>query len=744
MGKFTKRLIPGIAALLAVSFGASAQPAVVGPGILIDDFSNRTNENQLGYYWYFYTNLATKGGAGNEIVNEWHGDAGTFQARTYGGEDGCVDGLREVISSKGVTSTGTIGHSNYQMLFNPTDEHLRPGGGATNAVLTFSNLKAPKGICYPGVGMGTNLTKGPDPLKQVGTLENPNQLPIGDIFNNVVGFSFWAKVTHDALLNNVVKFKVETADQLFYEAEPNPPIAGTALTGTPATKPKVSEDSYFAPLKFDAKDEWQFFEIYVTGGPLGTTGVIGDLRLAGWEKHPQFINWRDNYNVKDIVKIAWFIDGSAGTAAIEGDASFQVDLVKTIGGEYTAPGRCTKCGEGPVIPTAGVRLLSNFDEEVFKPEVGFPYLAQNSIGGPWYAFNDEIDAQKFNAQKSEFVSGLWYDPQYLVVPPAGPNAERCPNEDGSGCVQGGYGLNLEGVPGTPGTAPGNIIGYPMEGKMGVSGSNGAFIAISMGSGWTDEDGAGIRGFAGIGTKLHEAEDGWFNAATGETNTGAHINRNPNGTMATPGLGAALGVWFMYRTTGMGNLVVSIADADALKDAKPSDITYSVKIPGTFGQWAAARIHWDDFALPTWSTRPNRKLDITKLAELQFRNEGNLGPIVTIAIDNVYIFDANITAPAGVRLLSNKKVNSLPMRASYSRGGINVNWNAPSQIASGRITLVNIKGATVASQNVRAGTKIDAKLTTRGNLPTGMYFVRIDAKDVNGKRIVQQVPVQIVK
>ncbi|MCL2690474.1 MAG: T9SS type A sorting domain-containing protein, partial [Chitinispirillia bacterium] len=85
----------------------------------------------------------------------------------------------------------------------------------------------------------------------------------------------------------------------------------------------------------------------------------------------------------------------------------------------------------------------------------------------------------------------------------------------------------------------------------------------------------------------------------------------------------------------------------------------------------------------------------------------------------------------------------PISAFYTKGSVSVNWNAASKISSGTISLVNIKGAAVASASIKANSSsISRKLGSK--LPAGMYFVRVDARDVNGKRIVLQVPVQIVK
>jgi hypothetical protein len=93
----------------------------------------------------------------------------------------------------------------------------------------------------------------------------------------------------------------------------------------------------------------------------------------------------------------------------------------------------------------------------------------------------------------------------------------------------------------------------------------------------------------------------------------------------------------------------------------------------------------------------------------------------------------------------KSATSAPLRASYSHGGISVNWNAGSRITSGKISLINAKGATVVSSSIRTNSNnINVKLGSKATLPAGMYFIRVDARDMNGKRIVQQVPVQIVK
>jgi len=333
--------IVGAVSLFLLAAGAGAE-------IIIDDFSSGTDVNQVGHTWYYQTHLGTKGGnavAGaeapfnqnNHLIPEWAGSTGRYTNRLYGGEDGCIkgtkpgEGLYEEITSDGISAKGYHGHPNYQMLFKPSDNALRPGGGATNAVLKFRNLKAPYDPCYPGVVMGTNLTKGPNPDLDIGIPGNPHQSPVGNDFAGVTAFTFWAKVSHSALLNNQVKFKVETADQLYFVREPSA-TPGMGMTGSMATSKKLADAPYYAPLRFDAVDEWQFFTVHVTGPGRGGVATIGDLRRDAWETHAQF---QYEFDILDAVRIAWFVEGSSATAAVEGEMALHIDDVRTIGGvEY--------------------------------------------------------------------------------------------------------------------------------------------------------------------------------------------------------------------------------------------------------------------------------------------------------------------------------------------------------------------------------------------------------------------------
>jgi len=108
-------------------------------------------------------------------------------------------------------------------------------------------------------------------------------------------------------------------------------------------------------------------------------------------------------------------------------------------------------------------------------------------------------------------------------------------------------------------------------------------------------------------------------------------------------------------------------------------------------------------------------------------------------------DPVTTCPQSVSPSARSRSASAPLSAYHVKGGISVSWNAGLQISGGTITLVNIKGETVASTPVKAGGgNVSATLGLKSTLPAGMYFVRVNARDVSGRQIVRQVPVSVMK
>jgi hypothetical protein len=261
-------------------------------------------------------------------------------------------------------------------------------------------------------------------------------------------------------------------------------------------------------------------------------------------------------------------------------------------------------------------------------------------------------------------------------------------------------------------------------KNGRGETAGALIEFTFGGQFQDKKtNANVTGFAGIGTNLYDPDENsnYYNAITNELES----------------------IYFEYRTDGsISHIFVEVEDKESVAAANGE--VYYMKVPASGdGSWKAGIIVLDQLVLPDWAKRTTA-LDKTQIAKIQFKAQGPEGAYGLIAIDNVYFLDKSQTG-SGVRFLSarTKSVNGL--RASYKAGSIGVNWLAPSAVAGGKIQLVNTKGRVVASAPIAkaAGNNISANFGAK-KIPTGMYFVRVNAKDVNGKRIVQQAAVSVVK
>jgi hypothetical protein len=200
-----------------------------------------------------------------------------------------------------------------------------------------------------------------------------------------------------------------------------------------------------------------------------------------------------------------------------------------------------------------------------------------------------------------------------------------------------------------------------------------------------------------------------------------------------------GVYFEYKTTsGISGITVELLDEYSVENATGFDFT--VKLPGTDGLWMAATLPFSEFRLPGWASSI-RPFDAENLAKLMI--VAAAGESGTISVDNVYFTGA--AALTGIRAESVQANKTSDLRASYSRGAVGVAFSAAAPVAGGKAQLVNARGRVVASAPLakNAGSAVTARIDAK-NLPAGMYFVRVKAKDANGRRIVQQAAVSVVK
>jgi len=106
-------------------------------------------------------------------------------------------------------------------------------------------------------------------------------------------------------------------------------------------------------------------------------------------------------------------------------------------------------------------------------------------------------------------------------------------------------------------------------------------------------------------------------------------------------------------------------------------------------------------------------------------------------------DDRCAEPVSVRLVAGKAAVS-GLRVSYAKNRVIVNWTPATKVSSGTVQLINMKGAALSTAFIKANSgKVSVRLGTVG-VPAGMYFVHINAVGQNGKKIVAQSAIGVVK
>jgi len=629
MGRFTKQVILGLTAALALGVGGASADA------LLDDFEKGTNENRFGAYWYFYTNTFAK-------------KTGNWTSEKCDKVD--FSGALTDANMERITNAEVKGK---EMLFKGAygSPEFSAQSGKYAGIMEFANLRKPwKGgtpeptanNVYPGVGMGTNLTQ--DTINGMGAGFNPTAV------------KFYLKVDDISVIEQV-KFKIEFASQ----------IAGNGNSWD------CNADASYEWIISDASTAWQQYTVPLTRG-------TGGLVRPKWET--------DNDPSKDYafdlskaLKIAWFMEG-AGIGSEDGNSGkLAVDSVVFVGYNFVDKWLCPSCTKPATSsPPAGAKVFTNFDSKLGDNNG----LAQNALGEYWYAYDDgkAREGLATPGTASTIDAGTTEDEYYTEGPS----------------------LDMTGD---------NTFGY--------GGTKGAFIQFTMGTPYTDKSGETVMPFVGLGTNLADVD-----------------NDGPlyDGSQMTA-------IWLRYRTSDdVEELFVEVQDKYALEH-DDAEVFYT-KLPGTGGEWLAAEIPLSALRLPSWAKNrvgADATLNKAALGKIQFKNQSLIGS--TLQIDDVYLLDPGLPT-VGVKLAGSRSVGVSAMRAAYSRGNVGVNWNTASQVAGGKVQLVNTKGRVVASAPIASTAgRITANLGA-GKIPTGMYFVRVNAKDVNGKKLTAQAPVSIVK
>ncbi|MDR0330750.1 MAG: T9SS type A sorting domain-containing protein [Chitinispirillales bacterium] len=516
-------------------------------------------------------------------------------------------------------------------------------------------------------------------------LSEGDGIGIGSSFNTATGFRFKVKAFAPGATSVKFIFKVETIkNDGALVTFMSPPAPANAVQFNPA-------NAYAIKITIPT-GEWIDTTIRLEpivaatlaeGAKLGAAGSGGS---AGPMK--QFAYWGQSFSFvkSEVTKVAWAINAEDNAVS---DIDLYLDDVYILDFDWVSPDVCQGCvGEIGNIPTPS-KKLSDFDSDyVDDPR-------QNTLGYYWFYYTDEEAGGV--SEPSGLVEGGEYDPTPYVIATAGG---------------------------------------------GVGGTNGANFGFTTGPAQfrniiNDEM---IAPFVGIGANLCNIDMNYVDPPSD------FLNAKPFQT-------AGGGVYFEYKTTGIDKVYVEITDSlDAAGRAADNDgvVNYTT-VPGTDGEWKSAKVPFSKLVLPPWAytngqtrrTGANEAPNYSRLSQIKFKYQG-ANAAGTMAIDNVYFWGADAWGPKDNVKLVGKQAKAVGMRATYSRGVVGVNWNTAASIASGKISLVNTKGRVVASAPIaKSGSKVTAKLGA-GKLPTGMYFVRVNAKDVNGKKIVQNAPISIVK
>ncbi|MDG5815194.1 CIA30 family protein [Chitinispirillales bacterium ANBcel5] len=260
--------------------------------------------------------------------------------------------------------------------------------------------------------------------------------------------------------------------------------------------------------------------------------------------------------------------------------------------------------------------------------------------------------------------------------------------------------------------------------------NGAMIGFELGSAFTS-GGETVQPFVGIGTNL--TDEGLENPFI--------YNADANDATA---------LYFEYRTDGLDKITVEVSDHLAFTGSRGEGVVYYIDLPGTDNEWRSATIPWSTFVLPTWdSVLDDSPLQTDRLAQIQFKHQGRAGTVGEMALDNVYFVGATGYDPQP--LIGNSVLNSRAhsvatgITGAYNRGTVTVNWNPSTEIQDGRFTLINTRGAVVSSAPVTrtSGNQISSTLNA-ASIPAGLYFIQVRARDIQGKSVNHQIPVNIVK
>jgi hypothetical protein len=261
---------------------------------------------------------------------------------------------------------------------------------------------------------------------------------------------------------------------------------------------------------------------------------------------------------------------------------------------------------------------------------------------------------------------------------------------------------------------------------------GAALDFTLGKS-VQQNGATVQGFVGIGVNVYDSVNAKYFNATDSTIKSIYFHY-------------MLDTDAPYATLEISD-VLDVADATkpTSKDGRGAGVVWYRNLPKTNGEWVAVEIPFDSLVIhDKWVGAKNTPLDRTKLAKIQWKVQGTEGNKGILAIDNIFFPGAKCWPyePIAVKNFSHSNQSS-GFNVSYLNGNVNVNWSNNVSLSNGKVSLVNMQGAVVASTSIAKTSHVNASFSTK-TLPAGMYFVKLNAVNTAGKAVAMQSKISFVK
>jgi hypothetical protein len=250
---------------------------------------------------------------------------------------------------------------------------------------------------------------------------------------------------------------------------------------------------------------------------------------------------------------------------------------------------------------------------------------------------------------------------------------------------------------------------------GVGASGAAYIGFTLGPNYT-ENGSVVQPFVGIGTKTSDALETMAMDAT--TSTGVEFDYNTD-------LASTFNWVRLEVKTNQTNLGTN------------PGVVHSVLLPATGGTWKTAYIPWAKFTLPNWVDVPDQTVPVKVAGITKFQWAIQDAPGITggLAIDNVKMAGA-ASIITGIHAVKSSEHHG--MRLAQSAGRLDVSFDLLPGVSNAKVSLVDLKGAVVASRTVSGKGLQLTSLDTR-NLQSGIYSLQVRQGDV-----VRGAPVSLLK